>query len=1411
VLSPFAKILAPPPRGPAATDSSRSVYAKNVSKLKLSRCARSTSVYHITLTQANPRKKPFFVKRILYVAAALAALVFVTHHASAQSSTDSSFARILTFTEGSGVIQKSPEKSTYASGEQVTLTATPNRYYRFISWSDGSIMASRILTIRTNGTYVETAFFTKTVPLEIHPYTRWSQTFGSDSIQDIRELPSSDLIAGGVARFGAGHQNTSTGFGASDYWFLRLDPNGRRLQDFAFGGSAEDVLQTVAISSAGTILLAGASVSDASGNKETPLQNGGCTWLVSVDQHGAKLWEYQLDESPSIISAEPVSSGGFLVTRAHVSTGPALVYRLSENGTKLLQWTLLGFGASTAAETLDGGFLIASGLSKAGYEIAKLGSFGGVVWKKTYDQRQRGAIQAIVPCSDGGFLLAGTSEDLAGDPARSSPGRGGLDFWLVRIDSSGGELWDKTFGGNGSDQLQGATRTSDGGFLLFGYSSYSPASNEDAFFGQWYLRLDSAGRIVWKKPIEGFSLQRARLSAAGDILLCGKYNTPNGAFVSRIAELSVPVGAPLLFLEGNLVGSTNVSITNSVQLTFTTAYANGAIFFSLDGSAPTLSSTRFTSPLAITKSTTVRAIAYSADFRSSAERDPISITIGPSAPPIPPVTIYPLVALTPGGGTVHMDSLDGRYPSNAVAHLISTPFPGWQFINWTGDSVSTNSTLDLLMDRAKSVQSLFGTTVSTTAAGAGSVTLAPAQPPYPYGATVTASAVPQPGFYLAAWGNAATGTNNPYKLRVAVANPVISAAFLPKQDQLIAFPPMPDHVLGDPPFALRATSSSGLSVSFSVVSGPAVINNNILTITGAGRVFVRASQPGSTSYNPSPDIDLSFNVFLLVNVSGTEGGFVSQNPSLINYQAGEVISLIATPDPGYAFTGWTGSFTSALPTLTITLTNNLQLVGHFARLFQLQTHIIGDGAVSVTPLATYYLAGTPVQLSAAPTLGNTFSGWSGNASGNAPSITLLIDTNKEVTASFTAVADTAPSVVVSTVAGSGIVGNLDNANALSAQLNRPDGPSIGQDGTIYFADTGNDEIRAFTTSGAVARIAGAGLVGYLDDIGTNALFSFPVAARVLAGGDILVADAENDVIRRISADRSVRTYAGDGARGYVDGPTNSASFAFPNDLVEAANGFIYVTEFLNHVVRKISPSGGVSTFVGNGTPGYVDGKGTTARFNQPAGIAIAADGTLFVTDWGNNRIRKIAMDGTVTTFAGSGIAGLKNGAGEAAQFSAPNGIAVGLKGELYVTENMNHVIRRISPLGVVSTLAGTGRAGFADGDGLAAMFNTPSGLALASDGSLIVTDSLNQRLRKITFAHFPTLSLQLVPALGDTPTIQLQAKGDPQATISVQTSSDLRTWVAAKQTKLDLDGTATIFGNATAHQQFYRAVLLTSP
>jgi streptogramin lyase len=202
----------------------------------------------------------------------------------------------------------------------------------------------------------------------------------------------------------------------------------------------------------------------------------------------------------------------------------------------------------------------------------------------------------------------------------------------------------------------------------------------------------------------------------------------------------------------------------------------------------------------------------------------------------------------------------------------------------------------------------------------------------------------------------------------------------------------------------------------------------------------------------------------------------------------------------------------------------------------------------------------------------------------------------------------------------------------------------------------------------------------------------------------------------------VTTYAGKaGANGYVDGSSDAARFTDPTGIAVDNNGNIYVAELFKHTIRKISPAGDVSTFAGQaGTSGSDDGTGSVARFNYPTGLAVDQNGNLYVTDQGNFVIRKITSDGVVTTIAGlAGQLGSEDGTGSAARFRNTSGITVDNSGNVYVTDQGNNTIRKITSAGVVTTIAGqVGVAGSNNGTGNAASFNNPTSIAVDNSGNL---------------------------------------------------------------------------------------------
>lgn len=271
----------------------------------------------------------------------------------------------------------------------------------------------------------------------------------------------------------------------------------------------------------------------------------------------------------------------------------------------------------------------------------------------------------------------------------------------------------------------------------------------------------------------------------------------------------------------------------------------------------------------------------------------------------------------------------------------------------------------------------------------------------------------------------------------------------------------------------------------------------------------------------------------------------------------------------------------------------------------------------------------------------------------------------------------------------------------------------------------------------LAGTAGSKDRGAHDGQGTAASFSWPTGIAVEATtGTVYVADTDSHTIRKISPTGEVTTLAGSpGAKGTLDGPNAAARFYHPVGVALDGSSALYVADADNHTIRKITPQGRVSTLAGlAGHKGSADGEPATARFNLPHGLAVAADGTVYVADTDNHTIRQISPSGHVKTLAGlAGSAGSADGAGAQARFSHPSGLAIDANGNLYVADNGNYTVRKITPAGIVSTLAGLARhKGSAEGLGAAARFHTPNGLAVDGRGTVYVADYINSVIRQIT-------------------------------------------------------------------------------
>ena len=354
-----------------------------------------------------------------------------------------------------------------------------------------------------------------------------------------------------------------------------------------------------------------------------------------------------------------------------------------------------------------------------------------------------------------------------------------------------------------------------------------------------------------------------------------------------------------------------------------------------------------------------------------------------------------------------------------------------------------------------------------------------------------------------------------------------------------------------------------------------------------------------------------------------------------------------------------------------------------------------------------------------------------------------------------------PAGVVTTLAGTaGISGSADGTGT-AAQFSHPKGVAVDNAGNLYVADSGNGTIRLITSAGVVTTFAGtAGVSGSDDGTGSAAKFSGPNGVAVDARGNVYVADQHNNTIRQISPAGIVTTLAGT-AGNYgpaKDGTGAAAVFFYPGGLAVDALGNVYVAdgcyanaldygftnisdfgEFVpngaNHTIRKIAPGGIVTTLAGaSGQPGSADGTGPAAQFKSPQGLTVDLTGNVCVADSWNHSIRQITPAGIVTTLAGTaGISGSADGATAAARFNFPMGVAVDGAGNAYVADAVNCTIRKITPAGIVTTLAGTvGVAGQVDGTGPAARFNFPTRVAVDGAGNVYVSDTGNRAVRKIT-------------------------------------------------------------------------------
>jgi len=780
------------------------------------------------------------------------------------------------------------------------------------------------------------------------------------------------------------------------------------------------------------------------------------------------------------------------------------------------------------------------------------------------------------------------------------------------------------------------------------------------------------------------------------------------------------------FADGGTVATPSISLAsgtyeNVQTLTLSTSTVGAAIRFTLDGSIPTgTAGTLYSGPITIAASQTIKAIAYFSSWTNSAVASADYIMkCGTPSISLASGTYNNTQTMTLGTSTADASiyfTTDGSTPSSSNGTLYSSPVsiitsqsikvivvkPGFV------DSVVSSAEYVLkcatpILDVASGTYDNTKTLTMTTATSSASIR-------YTTDGTTPTSSI---------------GTLYTAPITLATSETVTAVAFL--------------SGFNDSASAVTDYVFKCASPSFSVAGGTYDIPQSLSLTTPTSGATIRYTTDGSTPISTTGNI-YSSPIAVTTNETVTavafRDGFISSTPTAIAYIIhNQVAAPVFSVPAGTYTTAQNLTLTSTTPGVSIRFTTDLSDPTSTHGTLYTGAFIVSS---SQTVKAIAYLSGQPD--SAITSTQYIINGGLGMLVVNPPRITVTLNGLSEVmnAASAYVYASTSEPVdrYIWYLDGAIVGGATSNIFTLSPGIGdyRHSLTVVVKKGTTTFSSS-----RSFSLYSPIVTIfAGSGSGAFVNGTGVAASFNYPSDVAVDASGNVYVADTQNNRIRKITSEGVVTTLAGSGNQTFADGTGVAASFSRPSGVAVDASGNVYVADSNNNMIRKITSVGVVTRLAGAGSMGFTDGTGTAAKFNLPEGVAVDASGNVYVADTFNHRIRKITSSGVVTTLAGSGSEAFADGTGAAASFCRPSGVAVDASGNVYVADTFNYRIRKITSSGVVTTLAGSGSEAFADGTGAAASFSRPSGVAVDTSGNVYVTDSINHRIRKITSAGVVT-------------------------------------------------------------------------